>query len=227
MTEDSDFLQRRALVAGAAVLGAGLAAAAPAAGAQTRHAAWSPVKEKIDDWMEIPGAHRFVFDCATPEAAGAALSYARVYYVYSKSGYGLDPSSLALILILRANATPVGFNDAIWAKYGGLLGANAKLLDPETHAPPVRNIFNTKTVSAPGANGVVLSDLVQRGTQFAVCGNATTGISEFLAHATGGQASAIHAELAANLIPNAHLVPAGIIALNRAQERGYAVAHIG
>jgi intracellular sulfur oxidation DsrE/DsrF family protein len=121
----------------------------------------------------------------------------------------------------------VGYNDVIWAKYGALLGGKAKLTDPDTNAAPLRNIFNTKGISAPGANGVILADLAQRGTQFAVCGNATIGISEVLAQATGGDARAIHAELAANLIPSAHLAPAGIIALNRTQERGYTVAHIG
>jgi intracellular sulfur oxidation DsrE/DsrF family protein len=225
MTENSDFQQRRALMAGAAVLGAGLAAADPARAQGGR--AWSPVKEKLDDWMEIPGAHRFALDCVTPHGAGAALSYSRVYYVNSKSGYGLDPSSLALILILRTDATPAGYNDVIWAKYGALLGAKAGLIDPDTQAPPLRNLYNTKGVSAPGANGVTLADLAQRGARFAVCGSATLGVSEFLAKQTGGQADAIHAELVANLVPKARLVPAGIIAVNRVQERGYAVAYAG
>jgi intracellular sulfur oxidation DsrE/DsrF family protein len=32
-------------------------------------------------------------------------------------------------------------------------------------------------------------------------------------------------EMAANLIPNARLVPAGIVAVNRAQERGYSFVY--
>ena len=43
--------------------------------------------------------------------------------------------------------------------------------------------------------------------------------------ATGGDADTIYNELAANLIPNSHLVPAGIVAVNRAQERGYSAVH--
>jgi hypothetical protein len=228
MTDDSDFLQRRALVAGAAVLGAGLAAAVPAgAQAPRASAAWTPAREKLDDWMEIPGAHRFLFDCVSPEGAGAALSFVRVYYVANKSGYGLDPPSLAVIVNLRAGATVAGFNDVIWAKYGRILAGNGALMDPVTKAAPLRNIYDTKGVAAPGSNGVTLAELAQRGAQFAVCGSATRGVSEFLAKATGGQGPAIYAELTANLVTNARLVPAGIITLNRVQERGYAVAYIG
>jgi intracellular sulfur oxidation DsrE/DsrF family protein len=42
--------------------------------------------------------------------------------------------------------------------------------------------------------------------------------------ATGQTADAVFDELKANLVPNAHLVPVGIIAVNRAQERGYSLS---
>jgi hypothetical protein len=37
---------------------------------------------------------------------------------------------------------------------------------------------------------------------------------------------ALYKELTANLVPNAHIVPAGIVAVNRAQERGYTLATV-
>ena len=40
---------------------------------------------------------------------------------------------------------------------------------------------------------------------------------------TGADSSAILAELSANLVPNARLAPAGILVVNRAQERGYSL----
>jgi intracellular sulfur oxidation DsrE/DsrF family protein len=48
-----------------------------------------------------------------------------------------------------------------------------------------------------------------------------------IAQATGGQADSIFKELAANLVPNARIVPAGIVAVNRAQERGYTFVYAG
>jgi hypothetical protein len=56
---------------------------------------------------------------------------------------------------------------------------------------------------------------------------ATRAIAGTLAKATGGNTDDIFNELAKNLVPNGHLVPAGILAVNRAQEHGYALASAG
>ena len=50
---------------------------------------------------------------------------------------------------------------------------------------------------------------------------ATRGIAGALADVAGGNADAIYNELVANIVTNARMVPAGIVAVNRAQERGY------
>ena len=45
-----------------------------------------------------------------------------------------------------------------------------------------------------------------------------------IATARGANADDIYKELVSNLIRNSHMAPAGIVAVNRAQERGYALA---
>ena len=58
--------------------------------------------------------------------------------------------------------------------------------------------------------------------QLAVCSVATRGFAGAIAEVTGGNAADnINNELVANLVGNSRMVPAGIVALNRAQERGY------
>jgi intracellular sulfur oxidation DsrE/DsrF family protein len=42
----------------------------------------------------------------------------------------------------------------------------------------------------------------------------------------GGNAKAVDAELRSNLVPGALIVPAGIVAVNRAQEHGYSFAYV-
>jgi hypothetical protein len=37
----------------------------------------------------------------------------------------------------------------------------------------------------------------------------------------------VYEELKASTLPNSHFMAAGIVAVNRAQERGYAIQHIG
>ena len=41
------------------------------------------------------------------------------------------------------------------------------------------------------------------------------------------KADDVYKELTANAMPNTHLVPAGIVCMSRAQERGYTIAHAG
>jgi intracellular sulfur oxidation DsrE/DsrF family protein len=57
-----------------------------------------------------------------------------------------------------------------------------------------------------------------------VCSVATRGLAGLIARAVSGNADTINSELIANLVPNARMVPAGIVAVNRAQERGYTLA---
>ncbi|HUK34089.1 MAG TPA: hypothetical protein VLV86_09280, partial [Vicinamibacterales bacterium] len=59
---------------------------------------------------------------------------------------------------------------------------------------------------------------------FAVCQMATKFFAANLAQAAGGTADAVYNELVANLIPNSHMVAAGIVAVNRAQEHGFTLA---
>ena len=57
--------------------------------------------------------------------------------------------------------------------------------------------------------------------QLAVCSIASRGLAGAIAEATGGNADNIFNELVSGLVSNARMVPAGIVAVNRAQERGY------
>jgi len=55
---------------------------------------------------------------------------------------------------------------------------------------------------------------------------ATKQIAEPLAAASGGKAESVFKELSTNLVANSRFVPAGIVAVNRAQERGYAFVSV-
>ena len=75
--------------------------------------------------------------------------------------------------------------------------------------------------------GTTLDVVAKRGVQFAVCQLSTRANANAIARQTGRNADEIFDELVAHLVPNARLVPAGIVAVNRAQERGYSIAHAG
>src|SRR5467141_3468040 len=93
------FLSR--LGTGATTLGAtiGLGAVAQA---QTPRGGFQPARHALDNWLDqLKGNHRFVFDTTTVDAAGAALLYANNFYTANKAGYNLEPSNLAIVIVLR------------------------------------------------------------------------------------------------------------------------------
>ena len=71
-----------------------------------------------------------------------------------------------------------------------------------------------------------LETLIKRGVHYAVCDMASHRFAGVIARKVDGNADAIYKEMTANS-GNGHFVAAGIIAVNRAQERGYSIAYTG
>jgi len=178
--------------------------------AQTKPAggAFQPEKHAQDDWMDqVPGKHRMVIDTTSQPAFGNGSLFASNFIIANKD-YGLEAKDIAIILVVRHQSTGLGYNNAMWAKYGATLAQDL----PAAMRQP-----------APTANPAMQSveGLVKQGIQFAVCGMATKRLAGMIATATNSKPEDILKELSANLVPNARLAAAGIVAVNRAQERGY------
>ena len=214
------FLSRLGI--GAGVLGAGMiassgdAAQAPAAG----ESSWRPARHTQDDWYDkLPGVHRYVIDSASADGFGWALWFAGNYYTANQDAYGIKDSDLAVVIVARHKATTFAYNDAIWAKWGKDLSEQALFVDPKTKEPPKTNWY------AGAGDGSQLSGkmdpLLKRGVQFAVCSMSTRAIATRIAKTNNLEVDAVVKEIVANLVPNSRMVPAGVVAVNRAQERGY------
>jgi hypothetical protein len=211
---------------GAAMLGAGIGS--HRAQAQTAaNPRFQPAQHPEDDWFDqLKGGHRFVIDSTTPVGGGAALAFANNFFVANKGGYGLDPSALAVIIVLRHFSTPFAYNDAVWGKYSGQIFELTKFVDPKTMQPPRANLYNSTAYGLTLPNfGTTIDGLVNKGVHFAVCDMATHFFAGYIAEQTKANADAVYRELTENLIGNSHLVPAGIVAVNRAQEHGYSFAY--
>ncbi len=211
---------RRSFIARmSAAVGAGI----PFSQSRVAAAGWQPSRHEQDDWMEaVPGKHRFVFDTTTPAGFGAAILFANNYFVANQNAYGLQNSDLAVIIVARHQSTAFAFNDSIWMKYGAAISQAANFTDPKTKQAPTTNLYNASGYGTALENyGTTLDSVLKRGVQLAVCQMASRGLAGTLARATGGDANAIYNELVPNVVSNSHMVPAGIVAVNRAQERGY------
>jgi intracellular sulfur oxidation DsrE/DsrF family protein len=228
MTPDS-VVPRRSFIANlggpAALFAGGVVARAGSAPEQSSASpSWEPVHHTEDDWLDrVPGKHRMVFDSSMPEGFGYALLYAGNYYTANADGYGLKDSELAVVIIARHFATPFAFNDVMWKKYGSKISEAGNFLDPRTKSAPSSNLYQLANIGLPNKGGTI-NALIKRGVQFAVCQMATRQLADMLAESFGGNGESIFKELSANLIENSRLVPAGIVAVNRAQERGYTLA---
>jgi intracellular sulfur oxidation DsrE/DsrF family protein len=187
--------------------------------------------ELKDAWLDKPGTrHRLVADTSTVVAAEAALSYVDSFYAANESGYDLAAEALGVVIVLRHLSTPFGYNDKIWSKYGAAIAEKLKLSGQlairATHVNPLLSAATPEIAADKGGgeDDPTLASLAAKGTRFAVCAAATTQIAKLLAK--GNNAATIEEELKANLIPGGVLMASGVVAVNRAQEHGYALVPI-
>ena len=214
---------RRAVLTGIGAAIAAIGFGTTKASAQTPAARFQPARHQQDEWMiQLPGRHRTFIDCATVSGAGEGILYANNLYVANRDAYQLNERDLAIVVCLRHFGTVFAYNDAIWGKYGKAISDLVQFTDPKTKQAPTSNLLNSADYGMMLPNfGNSIPSVVKRGTHFAVCDMATHFITGQIATAIKADPQALYKEVASNLIPNSHLVAAGVVAVNRAQEYGY------
>jgi len=220
-SERRSFLTR--LSTGVTAFAAVVTGGETAQGQSVAFAKWQPERHEKDDWLDKASSkHRLVFDTTTSEGFGEAIAFASNFVRVNRTDYGLQNDDLAVVIVVRHRSTGFAYNDAIWAKYGVPIAAWAQFTDPKTKNAPKINVYNSADYGAQLPNrGMTLDSLLKQGVQLAVCQVATRGIAGTIAAASGGNTDAIYGELVASIGSGARMVPAGIVAVNRAQERGY------
>jgi intracellular sulfur oxidation DsrE/DsrF family protein len=213
MTERRSFLTRLGFIAAF-----GLGASSSSVQAQTSSGS-QPTREKLDDWFDsLPSRHRMFFDATSPLGAQEAAMFANNFFTANKNGYGIEDKELGLVIGLRHDAIAFAFNDTVWGKYGAIMAENAKFTDPKTNQAPTTNL---RTASYEA--------LAKRGVHFAFCDMSAHRIAGVIARKVDKTMDDIYKEIAPHAVAGAtgHFVPAGIVAVNRSQERGYSIAYVG
>jgi hypothetical protein len=228
-THRRGFLGR--LVGAAAALG--VTGAGSAVEAAQAAAAPSP-----DDWIKgVKGTHRCLFDFPQHKNGMPLLHIANYLGTYS-AAYKSAPGTVAAVGTFYSmgpqSSIPLAFNDAMWAKYalGDYLG-----LKDAAGKPYTRNVFNKPTANdlpllmaaiqsptipgfAGAMPGIGLESLQKMGTTFLLCANAFGGWCAELEARKKGKAADLETELKANLLPGVIIVPAMVIAIEKAQAAG-------
>lgn len=186
-----------------------------------------------DAWLsKMNGKHKQFFDSPLPSGA-LPLVHVRNYLNAYRDAYKLAPAEVNAAYSLYFMTVPLAFNDAMWAKYP--FGERAQVIDAVNGEPAKRNVFARSSV----ANGVLgvkgifpipedasIEALQARNTAFLLCNNAFNFWVGAFASAGMGPAAAIRSELEANMLPGIIIVPAMVVAINRAQDRGFTYMYL-
>jgi intracellular sulfur oxidation DsrE/DsrF family protein len=216
------------------VFGAAAAASVSIVGGRTVAAQESA----SDGWIkEVKGTHRCLFDFPQHKNGFPLLhifNYLNTYSAAYKVGPGQAGAVGTFYGMGNQSSIPFAFSDAMWAKYQ--LGEYTALKDAAGKAY-TRNVFNrptkddlhllmaaiqTPTIPAFGEMmpGLGIENLQKMGTKFLLCANAFGGWCMELEARGKGKAPDIEKELGANLLPGVTIVPAMVIAIEKAQVAG-------
>ena len=201
-------------------------------------ASGAPAQAGAEDWIkEVRGDHRCLFDFSAHKN-GFPLLHILNYLNTYKAAYGAGPGQVGAVGtfygIGGGSSISMGFDDEIWAKYQ--LGEYNGLRDG-SGKPYVRNVFHRPTkddrhlfsqaLQAPDLAmfgdaivGAGIESLQGMGAKFLMCGNALQAWTFELAARGKGAQPAIDKELRAHLLPGVTIVPAMVIAIEKAQAAG-------
>ncbi|HEX5168213.1 MAG TPA: hypothetical protein VFW11_03510, partial [Cyclobacteriaceae bacterium] len=181
--------------------------------------------DEAEIWFKkIKGNHRVVFDTAEPNNAFGIIWTWGFYATNNQTGS--PDSDITAVCVFRHNAIPFALEDKLWSKYK--LGEVFKITDNRTQKPATRNPFYNATDGDFALNGVDgVKKLQERGAMFCACNLALTVYSGIVAKAMGLDAEAVRKEWVSGVLPGIQIVPAGIWALDRAQQHDCSYIYAG
>jgi intracellular sulfur oxidation DsrE/DsrF family protein len=144
--------------------------------------------------------------------------------------YGEGPGSIHALGIVYGTAAPFLLDDRAWRTYkldlvmkrrGDPVGSTAASGNPYLAArSPLDSGAKRSDIHGLYHDSSIVA-LVKRGATFFACDNALRGLANAITIGYGisdALPEAVHAELRARLVPGTLLVPAGVAAINQAQE---------
>ena len=179
-------------------------------------------------FKKITGKHRVVYDSTEPNGV-FPFAWPRIFLVTNEMT-GTPNKDCSVVVVLRHNSMVYALPDAMWSKYK--LGELSKAPDPKTNAPSLRNPFwkpKSGDFSVPGLGEVQIGidQLQASGVMFCVCNMALTVYSAIVAGQMNMKPEDVKKEWTDNVLPGIQIVPSGVWALGRAQEKQCAYIFAG
>lgn len=178
----------------------------------------------FDKWIaKIRGKHKQVFDAPSING-GLPLAWARVF-VMTNEMVGTPAKDVSAVLILRHDAIPIGMHNEVWQKYK--FGEAFKPVHAMTKQLITNNIFWKPKEGDLPLPGMALNELLDAGVMVGLCDMALTVISGAFAKNMNMDAAAVKKEWVDSVFPGIQIVPSGVLAINRAQEKGCTYCYAG
>lgn len=177
--------------------------------------------EDPEEWMKkITGKHRIMYDVTEPHHQ-FPFAWPRVFLLTNEAT-GTPARDCSVVVILRHEAIPFAMDHPLWEKYK--FGEMFHVTDVNTNQTAQKNPYwkpEPGTYKFPGFGPVSIgiNELQESGVQFLVCGAALTVFSAAVA-GENGNAEEVKKEWMAGVLPGIHIVPSGVWAVGRAQEKG-------
>jgi intracellular sulfur oxidation DsrE/DsrF family protein len=176
-------------------------------------------------WLELlTGRHKQIFDAPNLQN-GKPLMQARNFLDAYGDAYHLVDREVSAAVVAHGNALPLLFQSQAWECFQ--LGEQYRIQDPQTGQAAVRNVFQRGGSDGPVPPEASVEALQRRGVVFLLCNNTLKRASAEIGGRMGRSAEDLRSALLASLLPGVHVVPAAVVAINRAQESGMTYVYAG
>ena len=179
--------------------------------------------DTVETWLKgLDAPHKQFFD-AGAIGGGAPLGRVCNFLDVYAEAYGLTDKDINVVFGASGASLPFIFNDAMWGKYD--LGRRYGAENPQTREPLMRNLFR-KDLPGKTCGDHSIEALQRRGVRFIGCNRSLRNMAIEIATNLNGNADLLRDDLLANIVPGVVVVPAMVVAANRAQEAGMTYVYV-
>ena len=173
--------------------------------------------------LTVNNEHKQVFQAVSPILIAPGIASIYIHMQNSMNAYQFSQGlgNLATLGVLIGPSIVFALKDEMWKKYS--IGKMFGLASTNTYYQADSNLDLSADPDNP--DGVYqdwsAQAVLKRGGQFFVCHNATTGVAYVIAQKVGATGKAVLADFEKSLLPGFQMVPAGVGAVQQAQENGW------